>query len=46
MVDAVIRDERNYQGRLDVEDGQGQRVLTVTFACPIHDDMDRLSDRR
>jgi hypothetical protein len=46
MAEAVIRDERNYQGRLDVEDGQGQRVLTVTFACPIQIDMEPcLSDR-
>lgn len=35
IADAVKRGERNYQGRFDVEDEQGRRVLTLKFACPI-----------
>jgi hypothetical protein len=39
IAEAVKRGERNFQGRLDVEDGHGQRVLTVSFACPIQIDV-------
>lgn len=35
IADAVMRGERDYEGRIDVEDEQGGKLLSVTFACPI-----------
>ena len=36
IADAVKRGERNYQGQLDVRDEHGERVLALTFSCPIY----------
>ena len=35
IADAVRKGERDYRGRLDVEDEHGNKVLTLTFACPV-----------
>lgn len=39
IAEAVRRGERDYRGRLDVEDEQRRKVLTVTFACPVQVDV-------
>ena len=35
IADAVKNGDRDYRGRLDVEDEHGFKVLTLTFACPV-----------
>jgi len=36
IAEAVKQGRRDYSGRFDVEDEHGQKLLTLTFACPIH----------
>lgn len=43
IADAVKTGKRDYKGRLDVENEQGEGVLTVTFACPVHIEVTRPS---
>lgn len=35
IAEAVKKGQRDYRGRFDVEDEHGEKVLTLTFACPI-----------
>lgn len=35
IAEAVRNGERDYRGQLDVKDEHGEKVLTLTFACPV-----------
>lgn len=39
IAEAVMKGERDYRGRFDVEDERGEKVLTLTFACAIQIDI-------
>ena len=43
IAEAVTKGERNYRGRFNVEDEHGEKVLTLTFACPIQIEMATLA---
>ena len=42
IADAVKKGDRDYRGRLDVEDENGEKVLTLTYACPVQIEVTRL----
>lgn len=35
VAEAVSKGDRDYQGSIQIDDNQGEKVLTLSFSCPV-----------